>query len=585
MPRKRKRDWPQKVYKYRAYPQGDLPLAMWNIAQAQQRLWNDLVALWHGARHEAAQLITPGIIEQASNEVAVEVDEPDAVGWLEQEARSTLWSYRDKYVSERGAERRNLLSQVLKRARELAYKRDNSSYRTSTWKRFDEWANAAVKQSGLNWEHGPDVLDRFRAATRSGRRPSFHGRLDRVSISHRFTSGGLDIARLVDGRGRRVGLVSSADWQPTRVVHSPGNRHWRGRFQFGEDLLDFALALHRPLPAGAIVKRVTWLGTRNGLRWFWYIAITVEQPPAKASALPPRPCAGMDVGWRLFGDGTKHDYLRVAMVADSEGRMFEIRLPLNLRPGRIVESRGFHTMSEWQAAADACKDRVKSMLATVDFPADLQHLKFALPRMGRQGLQRIYNIFLERGLYTQQTGIILALLTAYDSFYNRRATLSFRLRQRRGWYYRNLARWLCWRYVRIAIEDMSLSKLRRRNGDDAALKNAARYRDYAALAELRAALKAVAAETGTIIVEHAAVDSTVTCWLCGVKTDASKSLKLCCPNGHEWDQDKNAARNLLSQTDGTFGQPHMLRKSEPTGLWQEPEIPSTIAAILLEVPA
>jgi hypothetical protein len=350
-------------------------------------------------------------------------------------------------------------------------------------------------------------------------------------------------------------------------------------------MLDFALALHRPLPAHAIVKRVTWLGRRNGSRWFWYVAITVEEPPAEAPALPARHCAGMDFGWRLFAGGTKHDYLRVAMLADSEGRMYEIRLPLNLRPSRIAEWRGLRTLSEWQAGADDRKDRAKSILAALDFPSDLQHLKSALPQMGRRGLQRIYDVLIERGLFSPQLDSIAILLTVYDGFLNRRATLSFRLQQRRAWYYRNLARWLCQHYSDIAIEDILPPNLNRRQPDDLALKNSAQYRKYAALGEFRSALKAVAAETGTEIVQRLAVGSTVTCWFCGAKSESNKQLELSCPNGHKWDQDKNAARNLLSQMDGTFGELHRVRKSEAADLWRKLEIPRTLTAVLVEVPA
>jgi hypothetical protein len=81
------------------------------------------------------------------------------------------------------------------------------------------------------------------------------------------------------------------------------------------------------------------------------------------------------------------------------------------------------------------------------------------------------------------------------------------------------------------------------------------------------------------------VDSTAICWQCGELAESGASLKLVCANGHEWDQDQNAARNLFSQIDGTFTQTHELRKSEGVGSWKRLVVPETIGAVIIEVPA
>jgi hypothetical protein len=51
-----------------------------------------------------------------------------------------------------------------------------------------------------------------------------------------------------------------------------------------------------------------------------------------------------------------------------------------------------------------------------------------------------------------------------------------------------------------------------------------------------------------------------------------------------WDQDKNAALNLLSQIDGSFGQTHELRFSRHVGRWIPLDIPAEIRAVAIEVP-
>lgn len=297
MARKRKRDWPIRVFLYRAYPR-EIPNSVWEIAKRQRTLWNNLAALWHGAAEEAQAL-------------------PD----------------RKKAI----------------------------------WRSFDEWCRGAVAQSGLDWVNGPDVLDRLRAATRAKQFPRFHTGLDRIAIAHRFTSGGIPLDRVINNRRtQRFSLWSSATWETPRFTHSPGRKHWRAHITIGGETIDCALALHRALPKAAILKRVAWLGRRGGSKWFWYLALTVEEEPvtSQTAARDPdsRPTAGLDFGWRVFGDGSKRDYLRIGMLADSEGRMIELRLPLWLRPQRVQERCGLPTIARLTADASAMINCAKALV-------------------------------------------------------------------------------------------------------------------------------------------------------------------------------------------------------------------------------
>jgi transposase len=471
--RKRKRDWPMRVIKIRAYPRV-IPDSVWAIAKDQRKLWNDLTSMWKATADLAANL---------------------------------------------------------------------PEQKKEMWKQFEDWAAAAVKLSGLDWVNGPDILDRLRATTRSRKQaPRFHGALQRVSIGHRYTGGGKALEEVIDPgvQVRRFALVSSKDWiasQRSQIgQHSPKRKHWRGRFQVGEETIEYSLALHRELPERAILKRVAWLGERSGPTWFWYLALTVEEEPVQGSCVTTSSettsSAAIDLGWRLFADGTKQDRLRVGMLADSEARMIELRLPLRLRPNRVQEQRGLDTIAQWQAEA-----------SKLDKSSDEYRM---LTREMRQ--------------------------------------LRFRLIQRRRWYYLNLANWLCQRYKRIALEDMSIKDLHRKP-DDPALQNSAQYRNYAAIGEFRALLLRTATKYGCEVIPVDSIDSTRTCWECGAKAEASGHLTLKCENGHEWDQDKNAARNLFSQLEGTFGQTHSLRKITTTGKWKRLELPESIGAVAVEVPA
>ncbi len=85
-------------------------------------------------------------------------------------------------------------------------------------------------------------------------------------------------------------------------------------------------------------------------------------------------------------------------------------------------------------------------------------------------------------------------------------------------------------------------------------------------------LRSAAARAGCQIVGAAAIHTTVTSYECGAKVEQSAAVTLYCPDGHEWDQDKNAACNMLSLIDKTFGQPHQLRKPDTAVGWQKLEV-------------
>jgi hypothetical protein len=283
-----------------------------------------------------------------------------------------------------------------------------------------------------------------------------------------------------------------------------------------------------------------------------------------------KPRAAIDLGWRLFGDGSKSDFLRVGMLADSEDRMLELRLPLWLRPHRIQEQRGLGTLAEMQSQASEPVKRAIALLGqNQQLPA----------KIGRRGLGRIAQTLDPSPLRDE----LEALLDDHDRIYTSMSALAFRLKQRRRWYYQCLAHWLCARYGSITLEGLNLPNLYRRSRNPA-LRNAAKYRNYAAVGELRATLKRVAPASICVITECPVLDTTVTCHECGEKCESSDELMVTCPNGHEWDQDRNAARNLLAQSDGTFGKVHPIPTSKRRR-WKALEIAEHLKPVVVEIAA
>jgi hypothetical protein len=492
--RKRKRDWPLRVLRYRAYP-ADIPQSVWDSARIQRDLWNKLVAL---------------------------------------------------------------TNQTAEWARMLGDRRQG-------WKGFENAARELVAQSGLDWVNGPEILDRLRSAIKSKRWPGFHSSLDRIALFHRYTSGGIPIRKLIDNpRAGRFALESSEEWQLPKLAHSPKKKHWRAHFAVGNEQINFSLALHRALPDEAILKRVGWLGQLSAGKWFWHLALTIEEPPTATPCHASELAAGLDLGWRVFRNGGTNDYLRVGVLADSEGRTIELRLPLRLRRGPKAEQRDISYLHELQSLA-------------------AEFLKCAQGLAGDKRLGRRELCELVSAGHEHAAGIGAAL-AACDLLRRRMSEQRFHMIRRRRWWYQNLALWLCRQYSQIAVQgDMALSKLDRWSGFPA-FRPAEIYRKYAAVGELRRCLRDEAMKTGTRVQGYAA-KTTSTCWLCGAEATRSAKLMLRCLNGHTLDQDKNAAMNLLSQIDGTFGQSHALRNETSCGVWKRLQVPPIIVGLAEEVPA
>jgi transposase len=98
------------------------------------------------------------------------------------------------------------------------------------------------------------------------------------------------------------------------------------------------------------------------------------------------------------------------------------------------------------------------------------------------------------------------------------------------------------------------------------LDSAARYRQWASPAELSLYLRQAAMSTGTVVKEAESAFSTTTCAECGAQATQTGNVILTCPTGHSWDQDENAARNLLSQMCSDSLQLSYVRKQWPERL-------------------
>lgn len=305
---------------------------------------------------------------------------------------------------------------------------------------------------------------------------------------------------------------------------------------------------HRPLPADATIMGVALV--RRGLpphrmsdgawhaRFDWELQFTVRTCEEKTHA--PHGECGLDLGWRLMEDGR----LRVAYWCDHAGNHGEFCLPVSLlgrheRSDTLQATRDDNfnvavaSLRAWAAEHDA-PDWLKAEIATA-------HL---WKRKAR--LINVLNLWKDR-VFPGGEEIYQRLLAwrAQDThlwgweFNNRRKAERIRKAL-----YRQFAARLRQQYRRVYVEDCDWRKLARdKPAESNEQDRSKRYMKIAAIGSLRSLL----VSDGAVKVESA--DTTRTCNVCGSVEDWDQASELVhtCVNGHEWDQDHNAALNLLAR--------------------------------------
>lgn len=540
-------DWLIRVYKYSARPIGDLPQELWDQAKAMNRLWNALVE----------------VRELALIEIA------------------------DLYKQEKDAEERGAADEI------ADYKRQ----RAERWKLLDKELRDKTAgrefKSICGWEAREAILDRFRTAAREaikrgGTLKPKRGPLDYISIPHRFTAGGVDVASIFNNRGSRINIIpldgdvyADQSWQRRLARETPGT------FGVGVDsktLIRYRVVLHRPLPPESVVKSVRWCGVKHPTRgWVWTLQFTLELPPGKQEdngcLREIKPAAGLDLGWRKF-----QDYLRIGVLYTTAGQSIELRLPLT-----NTSNKSMRRLNAWisrvggegakmlpttlediwalQRQSDERLDAVKETIRSCGLKPemlveDVQGILTHLVKVRAGGLVRLMrsldpvaNGGNGNGAHNPAQKARMALDGWFEEHERARAMINDtrdRLLRRRRSLYENIGVWLRDTFNYIVWEDkLDLKQMASEaataslDSDDAALKLGAKYRQWASISELRSII--VRGANDGWLVKGVAGWTTVECDVCGASCEPTSRLIVICPEGHKQDQDVRAARNLLNQ--------------------------------------
>lgn len=307
------------------------------------------------------------------------------------------------------------------------------------------------------------------------------------------------------------------------------------------------MVLHRPLPAGAQIQRATVRVRHIGPRAEWSVEFSLRCPdPAPKSGA----AIAIDIGWRQRRDGT----LRIACALDESGRAAEFVMPPEVASG-ISFPQGLRATRDLNM--EAAKAELARWLGERDM-TELGWLAEATDSLAQWRSQARLASLAIRWRDNRVPGDDEAF-EALEAWRKQDRHLWLwetsqregAMRARKDWY-RRVAAQLAERYAVLVLEKFDLRTVARLApvGQDQHENQTSRAnRVVAALSEFRLVLRSAFTRRGGQVVEVSAVNTTRQCSVCGVVEDfdAAAMLRHKCANGHEWDQDHNAAANILER--------------------------------------
>jgi ribosomal protein S27E len=350
----------------------------------------------------------------------------------------------------------------------------------------------------------------------------------------------------------------------------------------------FPLTHHRRMPADAEILWAYIHRWRIGIHYEWRVQLTIE---SETFHRPVQPLAAggtcaIDIGWRRIFDPTgKQIGLRVAYLVDEYGTEREIRAP----DGLWEKLAKIYSLAQIRSRElNAIRDRLVAWIGTREMPAWFTDRARGLPQWrAPRKLQRLVdtwqreeNRFDAGGApQIQDDAEMLAVLQAWAKQDRHLGSWEAHMRDRtianRREQWRRVAMELARTYQTILVEDglcrsegregqMKIvdiegwDKLPPEEGDPHEGREQRRQARMAAPGELRLAIAQATHKTASTVIDVArGKKSTCECAWCGhvqVHADFAAAIEIQCEGcGRTWDQDANAARNLLHRRGLTSG--------------------------------
>lgn len=348
-------------------------------------------------------------------------------------------------------------------------------------------------------------------------------------------------------------LVDHSCWLPKK----PGSSNLvpaypKMKFRIGSEGRDpiwatFSVKMHRPLPPGR-VKAVKVFRERTGLRFAWKVMFVVDLHE-EAPKLKSGPSVAVDLGWRKVEGG-----LRVATATNADGEVDTLVMPWRIVTGlrkvdsiKSAQDTAFNlAISEAKKLKrlDGCPEWMREDLKTIHSWKSTGRLAVFVLKWAQERFEGDEELFAVLETWRHQDKHLI-------DYWSR---LQAKVIDRRKHLYRNWAVKLTRKYARVLIEDMDLRTFQEHQGpeEEGNDAQARHYRKDAALSVLVLALKEAAVKRGCEIVLVNPAWTTRACHNCGVIEQwdpANEISHKCTACGEMWDQDVNAAKNILASGD------------------------------------
>jgi hypothetical protein len=314
------------------------------------------------------------------------------------------------------------------------------------------------------------------------------------------------------------------------------------------------MVYHRPMPDDGAIKRAWILRTRVGIKYRYELQITLESHSFQRKPQADRQgSAAINFGWRVLSSGD----LRVGYLIDDTGAREELTLPAvvietldHVDKIRSIRDQNFNVAKK-KLAAWIVPNRRK-------LPKDLCMLIVK----GRRSTRRLSNAVLEWAKVRTATPLQVADQAIFDEMdawrKQNRHLWAWEASERDKVYARRKDLYRCYgarigrKYTKVTLDNTDyrkLAKLPKPESDEIKIARQRWYMRAASPGQLRNLVGQGCVSHGAEAIKGNPHQITMRCNYCGCieeRPERIENIVLTCSGcGHSWDQDKNAAANLL----------------------------------------
>jgi hypothetical protein len=540
-----------RVYQYGSIPARIAPVKNEDAALFQmrlgQRLWNTLVAI-ERTRVAAYRRIMANENQQRADAIALEIEDiRTAIKSARQSARSLAVDMGDipDRLKALKAERAEIIEQL------KATKADRIAERKAQLDAIQERSYTRVKRArqaagrmGLFWGSYNDIVQRADAGKKLGEL-QFRG----------FRNEGTVTAQIIGGASETACVGGSHTF--FQVDSAKLGQKWRyARMRIGSNAdrspvwLEIPIVYHRNIPADAQIKSVS--ATRRivagKVRWSLNVTCTVQSVAPKQHGA----VIAVDIGWRLLPHG-----VRVAFWSDSAGEFGEVVVPTS-------DIDQFGKVRSLLSICDKTREELVPMLAAWmngqkdRLPEEWAKRSVNLIQWRSSGrLDRLIGWWRDNRL-SGDVEIFTAAIEWRKQYLhliqwarNLQEQMKLRLREQ----YRVFGAKVANQYTTLVVEQFDIREVAKKPPAESeeVITASSTYRQIVSPSMFRAALVNAAKREGVAIIKAPAEYTTRTCNQClsnRAWDQVPSVIHTCQDCGAMWDQDDNAAKNLLRLANG-----------------------------------